>query len=101
VVRKLAAAWAWLATWHHLRQAATVLLGCLALGATVAAFGQSYWALVEWARNHHIPWPATWPLLVDSFMAMGEVRLFIAALDGKPQGSRWARCGGYWRGRGR
>jgi hypothetical protein len=63
--------------------------------ASAVAFAQSYRGLVDWAAAHQVPaqWTWTWPLMVDSFLALGELRLFIAAVRGAPWRVRmWAWC---------
>jgi hypothetical protein len=51
--------------------------------ASVASFMESYRALYEWAREHglSVHWSAVWPLQIDTFIAVGELALFIAIAD--------------------
>lgn len=64
---------------------ATVLLmiGIVAV-ATADGFAQSYSGLYEWALHHKLKgWKAeSFPLLVDLFILVGELGLFLLALDG-------------------
>lgn len=61
------------------------LMAAITLATSAVSFGQSYRGLYDWATNHAgipLPWAAAWPLMVDSFLAVGELRLFVAAVDG-------------------
>jgi len=65
------------------------LMAAITLATSAVSFGQSYRGLFDWAVNHAgipQPWAAMWPLMVDSFLAVGELRLFVAAVD---QDTRW------------
>lgn len=73
------------------RRLAAGAIGVIATAATAAAFANSYRGLYDWAIGHgHIPpslaW--AWPLLLDAFVAIGELRLLIASIDGAPLFSR-------------
>jgi hypothetical protein len=48
--------------------------------ASVASFAESYRALLDWAAGHGLPpfWAAVFPLMIDSFILVGELALFIA-----------------------
>lgn len=63
-----------------MQTAALWLIGLLVAAATCAAFAESYRALYEWALTHGIPlgWARAWPLQVDTFIAVGELALFVA-----------------------
>lgn len=67
------------------RTLAVRLMYGLVFLATAVAFAQSYRGLYDWALHHgHIPQPfaAAWPIMVDVFLAVGELRLFVAMVDG-------------------
>ncbi len=81
-----------------MRVAALVAVSLLVAAATVASFAESYRALYDWAVHHgvHGLWAAAWPLQVDSFIAVGELALFIALADSWQARSRaaaWAVTG--------
>src|SRR5208337_482249 len=54
--------------------------------STAVAFGESYRALYLWAAHHDVPigWALIWPAMVDVFVAVGELALFVGMTD------RWA-----------
>jgi hypothetical protein len=60
--------------------------------ASVASFAESYRALYDWAAWHGLSgiWAVGWPLQVDSFIAVGELALFVALTDGWQRRSRVA-----------
>lgn len=60
-----------------------LMIGIVAI-ATADGFAQSYSGLYEWALLHKLEgWKAdTFPLLVDLFILVGELGLFLLALDG-------------------
>lgn len=66
------------------------LVAVVIVAATTVALAQSYRGLVDWALAHQVPppWAQAWPLMVDSFLIVGELRLFIAAARGA---SWWVR----------
>ena len=66
------------------RAAAQVTMAVLVTGATITAFVLSYRGLHDWFASHGYPagWAWTVPLIVDAFIAVGELRLFTAAIDG-------------------
>jgi Protein of unknown function (DUF2637) len=82
------------------RPAAGVLLGArlvalaavtvLVAAASVASFMESYRALYDWAHGHglSVRWSAVWPLQIDTFIAVGELALFVALIDGWQRRSR-------------
>ena len=74
------------------RRIALVVISGLVAGATTASFAESYRALLLWARGHGVPgfWATAWPLQVDTFVAVGELALFVALLDRWPTRSRVA-----------
>lgn len=61
-----------------------VLMAVLVLVATGDGFAQSYAGLHRWALEHGLKgWKAdSFPLLVDLFIAVGELGLFALALEG-------------------
>lgn len=66
------------------RTLAVRLMYGLVFLATAVSFAQSYRGLYDWALNHgNIPEPfaAAWPIMVDVFLAVGELRLFVAVVD--------------------
>ncbi|WP_433138751.1 DUF2637 domain-containing protein [Actinomadura nitritigenes] len=65
-------------------RATIVLMAIGVLVATGDGFAQSYAGLYRWAIEHHlIEWKAeSFPLLVDLFVAVGELGLFALALEG-------------------
>jgi hypothetical protein len=60
-----------------------VMIAIVAI-ATADGFAQSYSGLYEWAELHKLSgWKAdSFPLLVDLFILVGELGLFLLALDG-------------------
>ena len=66
------------------RWTAVALMSGLVIAATVVGAAQSYSGLYNWALAHgHHGWKAqSWPLLVDTFIAVGEIGLFLLAIDG-------------------
>jgi hypothetical protein len=76
-----------------LRGARVLALGAVAVlvaAASVASFMESYRALYDWAHGHglSVRWSAVWPLQIDTFIAVGELALFIALIDGWQRRSR-------------
>jgi len=66
------------------RYAAVGLMGVLVLGATVDGFAQSWSGLYSWALEHGLKgWkPQAFPGMVDSFIGIGELAMFLTAIDG-------------------
>ena len=64
-------------------------IGAIAILASVNALAHSYAGLYEWAVHHRLTgWQATsWPAEIDVFLAVGELALYVAYLDGWP--ARW------------
>ncbi len=58
----------------------------LVAAASLAQFAESYRALLDWASHHglHGGWAVAWPLQVDTFIAVGELALFVALADRWP-----------------
>lgn len=65
------------------RWLAVRFVAILVLSAAVASFAQSYRGLYLWAVHHGLSgfWAACWPLMVDTFIAVGEIALFVALVD--------------------
>src|SRR5258708_13702362 len=74
------------------RRAALASITALVVAASVASFSESYRALYLWAQHHGLngPWCPIWPLQVDTFIAVGELALFVALADGWSVRSRTA-----------
>lgn len=78
-----------LRTW---RTVALAAIAILVTAASLTAFAESYRALWLRAGEHGLSGPsgAAWPLLVDTFIAVGELALFVALVDSWPLRSRAA-----------
>jgi hypothetical protein len=77
------------------RKAALYAIGVIALLASVNALAHSYAGLYDWALHHRLAgWQAmSWPAEIDVFLAVGELALYVAYLDGWPVRQRvwpWA-----------
>lgn len=74
------------------RGTTVVLMGAAVLIATGDGFAQSYAGLLGWAYEHRLSgWRAnSFPLLVDLFVAIGEMGLFLLAIDGYKMARRRA-----------
>lgn len=77
------------------RRAALQAIGAIALAASVNALAHSYAGLYDWAVHHRLGgWQAmSWPAEIDVFLAVGELALYVAYLDGWPARQRmwpWA-----------
>ncbi len=77
------------------RRAALYAIGAIALLASANALTHSYAGLYDWAVRHRLSgWQAmSWPAEIDVFLAIGELSLYIAYLDGWPPRHRvwpWA-----------
>src|SRR4051812_34478495 len=66
------------------RYTAVAFMGTAVLVATGDGFAQSYAGLYGWAVEHGLHgWKSdSFPLLVDLFVAIGELGLFLLAIDG-------------------
>ena len=67
----------------------------IAIAASVNALAHSYAGLYDWAVHHRLGgWQAmSWPAEIDVFLAVGELALYVAYLDGWPARHRlwpWA-----------
>jgi hypothetical protein len=71
------------------RRVALYAIGVIAILASVNALAHSYAGLYEWAVHHRLTgWQATsWPAEIDVFLAVGELALYVAYLDG--WSARW------------
>ena len=77
------------------RRAALYAIGAIAIAASVNALAHSYAGLYDWAVHHRLGgWQAmSWPAEIDVFLAVGELALYVAYLDGWPARHRvwpWA-----------
>ena len=65
------------------RRAALVTIAVLVAGASLVSFAESYHALYLWAARHGAGgnWALIWPAMVDVFIAVGELSLFVAMID--------------------
>jgi len=77
------------------RRAALRAIGAIAIAASVNALAHSYAGLYDWAVHHRLGgWQAmSWPAEIDVFLAVGELALYVAYLDGWPARQRmwpWA-----------
>ena len=72
------------------RRAALHAIGAIAIGASVNALAHSYAGLYDWAAHHRLAgWQAmSWPAEIDVFLAIGELALYVAYLDGWPARQR-------------
>ena len=77
------------------RRAALYAIGVIAILASANALAHSYAGLYDWAVHHRLTgWQAmSWPAEIDVFLAVGELALYVAYLDGWPARQRiwpWA-----------
>ena len=77
------------------RRAALYAIGAIAILASANALAHSYAGLYDWAIHHQLTgWQAmSWPAEIDVFLAVGELALYVAYLDGWPGRQRiwpWA-----------
>jgi hypothetical protein len=72
------------------RRAALAAIAAIIAAASLTSFAESYRGLYDWAREHGLSglWAAAWPLQLDTFIAVGELALFIALADRWPPRSR-------------
>jgi hypothetical protein len=80
------------ASLSRLRRAALIAIGVLVTAASVTSFAESYRGLFLWAGHHGLSgiWAAGFPAQVDTFVAVGELALFVALADRWPTRSRAA-----------
>jgi hypothetical protein len=79
----------------HARRMALYAIAVIAIAASVNALAHSYAGLYSWALHHRLTgWQAvSWPAEIDVFLAVGELALYVAYLDGWPVRQRvwpWA-----------
>jgi hypothetical protein len=77
------------------RRAALYAIAAIAILASANALAHSYAGLYDWAAHHRLTgWQAmSWPAEIDVFLAVGELALYVAYLDGWPTRQRiwpWA-----------
>ena len=77
------------------RRAALYTIAAIAIVASANALAHSYAGLYDWAVHHRLTgWQAmSWPAEIDVFLAVGELALYVAYLDGWPARQRvwpWA-----------
>jgi hypothetical protein len=72
------------------RRAALYAIGAIAMLASANALAHSYAGLYAWAVHHRLSgWQAkSWPAEIDVFLAVGELALYVAYLDGWPARQR-------------
>ena len=72
------------------RRAALYAIGMVAILASANALAHSYAGLYDWAVHHRLSgWQAkSWPAEIDVFLAVGELALYVAYLDGWPARQR-------------
>jgi hypothetical protein len=65
-------------------------IGAIAILASANALAHSYAGLYDWAVHHRLGgWQAkSWPAEIDVFLAVGELALYVAYLDGWPARQR-------------
>jgi hypothetical protein len=68
------------------RRLALYALAAIAMAASANALAHSYAGLYAWAVHHRLTgWQAmSWPAEIDVFLAVGELALYVAYLDGWP-----------------
>jgi hypothetical protein len=71
-------------------RAALYAIGLIAMLASANALAHSYAGLYDWAVHHRLSgWQArSWPAEIDVFLAVGELALYVAYLDGWPARQR-------------
>jgi hypothetical protein len=79
----------------HARRMALHAIAVIAIAASVNALAHSYAGLYAWALHHRLTgWQVvSWPAEIDVFLAVGELALYVAYLDGWPTRQRvwpWA-----------
>lgn len=65
------------------RAAALWLIGLTVAATTSVSLTESYRALYVWATNHQVfgAYGYIWPILIDSFIIIGELALFVGMTD--------------------
>src|SRR5579859_2707299 len=66
------------------RRVALYAIAAIAIVASANALAHSYAGLYDWAAHHRLAgWQAmSWPAEIDVFLAVGELALYVAYLDG-------------------
>lgn len=74
----------------RMRRAALYAIAAIAILASANALAHSYAGLYDWADHHQLSgWQAmSWPAEIDVFLAIGELALYVAYLDGWPTRQR-------------
>jgi hypothetical protein len=76
------------------RRVALYAIAAIAILASANALAHSYAGLYDWAVHHRLTGQAmSWPAEIDVFLAVGELALYVAYLDGWPARQRvwpWA-----------
>jgi hypothetical protein len=72
------------------RRAALTIITLILAAASLVALAESYRGLYDWAHSHGLPggWAVVWPLMVDTFLVVGELALFVALIDRWPTRAR-------------
>ncbi len=72
------------------KRVALYALAAIAIAASGNALAHSYAGLYAWAVHHQLTgWQAkSWPAEIDVFLAVGELALYVAYLDGWPARQR-------------
>jgi hypothetical protein len=72
------------------RRTALFAIAAIAIAASINALAHSYAGLYAWALHHRLTgWQAvSWPAEIDVFLAVGELALYVAYLDGWPTRQR-------------
>src|SRR5215813_12963124 len=72
------------------RRTALFAIAAIAIAASANALAHSYAGLYAWALHHRLTgWQAvSWPAEIDVFLAVGELALYVAYLDGWPARQR-------------
>jgi len=72
------------------RRLALYAIGTIAILASANALAHSYAGLYDWAVHHRLGgWQAkSWPAEIDVYLAVGELALYVAYLDGWPARQR-------------
>lgn len=68
---------------YRFRRIALAVIAVLVAVSTLVSFAESYRALFEWSVHHGVPygWSLVWPAMIDVFIAVGELALFVALVD--------------------
>jgi hypothetical protein len=74
------------------RLAALWAIAAIVTASSLVSFAESYRGLFLWSEHHGLSgtWSAVFPLMIDSFILVGELALFVALVDQWPVNSRYA-----------